>query len=477
MTTVSTAGVSFGEAIDYARSRKVVLPEEYYGRFQGRARATAFSVAGVASMRQLRGVLDSLNTAMADGETFADWKKRVAAGEVQLGLPEHRLQTIFRTNVQGAYAVGRYEQYQRNAARRPYLMYDAINDSRTRPRHRALDNFIAPLNDPIWLTHLPPLGFNCRCTTIALTEAQAKVRGYDPTKRPPSDVAPDPGWDYDKRMGPQDANDNAAARLKPALPPPVVAVVEERKALTDAIVRMADPNAARRLGEVVQKEIDGKIDASIARDTEGYTVAFRRELLDRIRGELGAGSYQWQGVSKRSKAGRWLSTVSERLPASWARTIDEFGPLDVKFQKSRAYAIFAQSRGQTQTLRLREDFDTVLHETMHLTQGAMPGLNAIFEAEHRLRTGSDPLRPLRVLDPGVQYGSREWARKDQYLDPYFGKEYALDYNPDVHGQALEVLTMSFEAVLGARIIQTHKLRMTDPRLFQIVIGTLFGFYP
>lgn len=76
---------------------------------------------------------------------------------------------------------------------RPFFQYDAINDSRTRPSHAALDNVIAPADSPFWQTHTPPLGYRCRCTRIGLSAAQAKARGYDAAKALP-DVQPDTGF-------------------------------------------------------------------------------------------------------------------------------------------------------------------------------------------------------------------------------------------------------------------------------------------
>lgn len=92
------------------------------------------------------------------------------------------------------YGVGCTLQRRVNAAARPYLMWDAINDSRTRPTHRAMDNHIAPVNDQIWKRWSPPAGHNCRCTRIALTESQARARGW-PKAAP--DVEPDAGWEGD----------------------------------------------------------------------------------------------------------------------------------------------------------------------------------------------------------------------------------------------------------------------------------------
>jgi SPP1 gp7 family putative phage head morphogenesis protein len=148
------------EAIRWMRERGIV-PPDIYSALPGEYRQLSFSVAGVAALDQLQAVLDSLTEAAASGETFSTWRRRVEADEIALTLPRHRLDNIFRTNMQGAYMRGVYERQHEVQAQRPYLMYDAINDSRTRPTHRAMDNHIAPADDAIWSTHRPPLGYRC----------------------------------------------------------------------------------------------------------------------------------------------------------------------------------------------------------------------------------------------------------------------------------------------------------------------------
>lgn len=148
------------EAIRWMRERGIV-PPEIYSALPGAYRQFSFSVAGVAALDQLQSVLDSLTEAASTGETFSTWRRRVEANEIALTLPRHRLDNIFRTNMQGAYMRGVYERQHEVQAQRPYLMYDAINDSRTRPTHRAMDNHIAPADDAIWATHRPPLGYRC----------------------------------------------------------------------------------------------------------------------------------------------------------------------------------------------------------------------------------------------------------------------------------------------------------------------------
>lgn len=210
--------VPFAEAIAWAKARGVVLPSVYYGQLQGLARAKAFSVAGVTKLDQLLLVHESLNAAIGTGQTFAEWKKGVLAQDSGLGaMPEHRLDNIFRTNLQSDYARGRCEQQGRNRERFPWLLYDAVNDSRTRPAHAAMDGFIARYDDPIWAKWRPPCGYRCRCRLISLTEKQAQ-RYIDADARrlgnnKPQDhlwgltyaqarsraisEGPDDGWDYD----------------------------------------------------------------------------------------------------------------------------------------------------------------------------------------------------------------------------------------------------------------------------------------
>jgi hypothetical protein len=64
---------------------------------------------------------------------------------------------------------------------------------------------------------------NCRCSTITLTEAQARQRGWIGTpKALPGDVQPDDGWDYNPATG-QDAMIDKIAAQKIAKANPVVA--------------------------------------------------------------------------------------------------------------------------------------------------------------------------------------------------------------------------------------------------------------
>ena len=174
--------VTFLEALQYAHDKKIVLPDEFYS-MDLKTRQMATTVSFLSSLEQVETVIKSLNKTLANGGTFKDFRKLVAESEII--LPKHYLDNVFRTNIQSAYSHGRWQQQQRNKDKHQYLMYSAIDDSRVRPAHLALNRIVLPIDHPFWLTHYPPVGYRCRCTCIALTEAQALKYGITPDDKLP----------------------------------------------------------------------------------------------------------------------------------------------------------------------------------------------------------------------------------------------------------------------------------------------------
>jgi len=66
----------------------------------------------------------------------------------------------------------------------PYWQYSAVNDTRTRPSHRALHGKIFRTGD---YRFFPPIGFNCRCSAIPLSKTKAASLGITE----PSPITPD----------------------------------------------------------------------------------------------------------------------------------------------------------------------------------------------------------------------------------------------------------------------------------------------
>ena len=182
--------VTFLEALRFAHERKIVLPDEFYS-MDLKTRQLATTVGFLSSIEQVETVIKAVNKSIADGSTYNDFKKLVAENEIVLS--DRYLKNVFRTNIQTAYGHGRWQQHQRNKDKRPYLMYSAIDDSRVRPSHLELNRIIRHIDDPFWLLYYPPWGFMCRCTVIALTEAQAKKYGITSDEDLPK-VAEESGW-------------------------------------------------------------------------------------------------------------------------------------------------------------------------------------------------------------------------------------------------------------------------------------------
>jgi len=154
--------VPFEEAIAWALARRAVLPDEFYGARPQSVRARSFAISGLATLDQVQAVADSLADATAAGETFAQWQRRMREEQPEVfSLGRARRELIFRNAVQTHYGIGRTIQQRANAAARGYLMWDAINDSRTRPAHAAMDGHVAPIDAEIWKRWHPPAGHNC----------------------------------------------------------------------------------------------------------------------------------------------------------------------------------------------------------------------------------------------------------------------------------------------------------------------------
>lgn len=181
---------TYTEALRYAREKRVILPEEFY-LLDLNARQYATTVSGLASLDQIKTVINLSNKAIESGSTFQEFQKAVKESGIELS--PHHLDNIFRTNIQNAYAHGIWTQQQENKANRPYLKYSSLTDSRVRPSHLALNNIVRHIDDSFWLTHYPPNGFLCRCGVDALTEAQAKKQGITIDDELP-DVQPDKDW-------------------------------------------------------------------------------------------------------------------------------------------------------------------------------------------------------------------------------------------------------------------------------------------
>jgi len=205
----------FDEAIAFFADKVPMTIAEFYA-LADEMRARAFTVARVSSMDVIMDIHGAVEKAIDAGETLADFKGRLSeimASRGWGGLMPWHAETVFRNNIQTAYSVGRWNQMQ-DMGDRVYGEYDAVNDSRTRPTHAALDGKIFPMDHKFWDTWWPPNGHRCRCSVnpvhkYVVEEEGLTVETVDPTngliepidpvtgmRLPARPLVPDPGWDH-----------------------------------------------------------------------------------------------------------------------------------------------------------------------------------------------------------------------------------------------------------------------------------------
>ena len=129
-------------------------------------------------MTDFRAAVDkAINEGTTLEEFRQDFDRIVAAhGWDYNGGRDWRSRVIYETNLNTAYAAGRYEQLQ--AA--PYWQY-VHADWVTNPRHQHLawDGLVLARDDPWWQTHYPPNGWGCQCTVRGLWRRDLERLGKD----------------------------------------------------------------------------------------------------------------------------------------------------------------------------------------------------------------------------------------------------------------------------------------------------------
>lgn len=180
--------------IDFLRQKNYKITWDWYDTWQ-EAHARAFTVAKVTRLDILQDLYNVLEDALEQGQTSRwyrqqlepilkdkGWWGRITETrpdgeqqEIQAGNP-WRMDTIFRTNTSSLYSAGRWESQVQDSTR-PYWLYVAVRDSRTRPGHMQLHGQCFPASHPFWQSFYPPNGWNCRCSVIALSAAEVKARG------------------------------------------------------------------------------------------------------------------------------------------------------------------------------------------------------------------------------------------------------------------------------------------------------------
>lgn len=488
--------------------------------------SAAFTVAKMMDLDLLADTRFAVDKALEEGQSIGEFRKELGAhlqakgwwGKKSLIDPQtgkevktqlgsaHRLNLIYRTNLQAAYAVGHWDVIQRNAAIAPYLLYDAVDDHRTRPAHAAMDNTCLPVDHPFWRFAYPPNGFSCRCAVIQLDPDQMESLGITPSPEPQINYKPwhnprtgkteqvpeniDPGWDYNPGLARME-------HLKEVYKEKAEALPEGMQAALAAGTRQAPPpepltpDQARDKGRILRERIQSRITNPPGKL---YQKSFQEALFQEL-DRLGVKRGRRAKIKNSGEGADLIAQASALYPASWVEQTDKKGDLQAFFDTSRGFQVTLEEPG-THTLPIvgpiefkkgdgiivADKHRTAVHEFAHRIQNAIPQLDDYFQELHIDRTFGDPLIRLSKLLSDPRYRDDEKTREDDYITPYFGKEYPPD--PLIYiGKtgALEVMTMSFEILLGDQDQVSEweffDFKDRDTHLFDFALGLLAHYDP
>jgi len=168
--------------LDYTR------PE--FEALDAQARAVAFTVARVQSVAAVEAVRRAVAADVTGGGTAKQFKQAVADA-VGSALGPKQVEAVYRTQVARAYSAGQQDvlRHPLVADEFPYVEWTATHDGRVRPEHLAMETLgidgtaYYRADDPLWGTHWPPCGWNCRCLLIPRTTEDAADAGVREARR------------------------------------------------------------------------------------------------------------------------------------------------------------------------------------------------------------------------------------------------------------------------------------------------------
>ncbi len=123
-------------------------------------RANVFAFSHAKSLVQLK----ELSNLVVDKDkirTFEEYMDQV--DKLNQTYNVNYLETEYNTVVSSGQMARRWQEVQKQAGVFKMLVWDAVNDERTRDDHKKLDGVKLPANDRFWTKYWPPIDHNCRC--------------------------------------------------------------------------------------------------------------------------------------------------------------------------------------------------------------------------------------------------------------------------------------------------------------------------
>jgi len=414
-----------------------------------------------------------------------------------------RLKLIFDTNVKMAQEVGQYQQWQEMSHVYRYGIWKAGHAEEHRQEHLARDGKAYAYDHPIW-TQSPPGGeFNCHCYRILARDEDLQERGITPEPLGSNFEASSLGFDPSRDLDPPEFGKRVLPEYREKAQEKIDAQVVGRADAVGPVfvpdtegVRAMPIDVALEARSDMAKEIRGKVKDAIeenakrAENLEAESKKISAQIRDIIDKDLTAGPmpdadrdmiHRMQEERRKINAAieknherLYLDIVShlsipnadriqmkitmpaksvvkdkvdgakyvmERLTSkALGFSTDEFS---VKGMAPKARSKYV-SLQNTIKISSRDKLPIVAHEMAHWVESSSPHVHRRCVEFLEYRCAGEISEKLSVMTGSKFYGPREYARKDNFFNPYCGKDYI---GPKGQRVATEILSMGIQQLI------------------------------
>lgn len=166
-------------------AKRGILTRAEFDAVSEATRLESFTMAGDWTRDTLTTVRDTLAEVTDEGASLEGFRSLLKERIDTSAIGPHRLETVYRTNIQAAFRDGRETLVSNPVVSElfQYQEYFAIHDGRVRDSHLELETLgidgtgIYRRDDPFWDAWTPPVDFNCRCSVNVLTVDAAARKG------------------------------------------------------------------------------------------------------------------------------------------------------------------------------------------------------------------------------------------------------------------------------------------------------------
>jgi hypothetical protein len=192
-------GQEFDEALRFFR-QKLNLPSLTWRDIEGRAHDRSFVVAGAIKQELLADLKAAIDKGISGKTTRAEFSKTFEeivarngwtgwAGEGSERGRAWRARVIYETNLNTAYAAGRYNQMTDPDVVRVQKWWRYRHayyrvPERERIEHAGWSGLVLAWDDPWWETNYPPNGWNCSCGVETLSDGDLQEERITPDRAP-----------------------------------------------------------------------------------------------------------------------------------------------------------------------------------------------------------------------------------------------------------------------------------------------------